>query len=125
MSNRIQTLPDLAESTRLSKLYVGKNHLTSLPTLPPSLEILHASENHIRGELPPGLLGSLSKLKFIHLARNQLESFAFTELETNAELRLLELDGNPCTETQSEAHEAELARLKKPWSFGGGGASAV
>ena len=126
MSNEIQSLPDLAPSASLNKLFVSKNRLTSLPSaLPPSLEILHAADNSLRGELAPGLLAALPKLKFIHLAHNRLESFAFAELETNTELRVLELDGNPCTETQREPLEEAMARLKKSWSFEGRGSSVV
>ena len=128
--NEIESLPPLPPS--LNKLHVPHNQLTALPSaLPNRLEILHCGNNVI-GAITPGLLASLTEIKFIHFNGNQLASFPFADVDMCIEaaqgkpgggLRVVDLADNPLMELDEARTRmrALAARLEKPWVFAGGG----
>ena len=62
-------LPDLSRFHKLKALYCHKNKLTSLPSLPPSLDYLCCSDNQI------SFIHSLPEnLKYLSCCDNQLTS---------------------------------------------------
>ena len=74
-SRDITVLPDLTRFKNLKELYCSFNKLSSLPTLPESLEILYCSYNQLTS-LPD--LTRLKNLKILHCNYNQLTSLPTT-----------------------------------------------
>ena len=105
----------------------------SLPNeLPPSIELLNASNNHI-SSFHPGLFSGLRKLMFLHFAHNEITDFPFQELITLAEttingdiiqtnpsasLRVFDVIGNDgLNDLRAQEVAATRARLIQPWMF--------
>jgi hypothetical protein len=66
-AQNLEVMPDISRFHNLKRLYCENNHLTSLPTLPPTLEILYCHNNHLTTlpTLP-------QKLKILCCNNNQL-----------------------------------------------------
>ncbi|CAN1146366.1 Leucine-rich repeat receptor-like serine/threonine-protein kinase RGI4 [Linum perenne] len=66
----------------------------SLPeTLPPSLQLIDASDNRITGVLPRGI-GLLTELTKLHLGKNQISGIIPPEISSCSKLQLLNLGDN-------------------------------
>ena len=79
-----------------------------------SLEILNCSQNRLHALPPHFFKAKLQKLKFLHLADNQLEIFPFDEFKGGGEqqdklqeLRAFDVEGNPLLADEAQAAEVE------------------
>jgi Leucine-rich repeat (LRR) protein len=122
-SNTLEKLPEeIGKCRQLGKLYVNANALSALPRSLATchgLEILQASSNNLTA-LPLDLLAKLGKIKFVHLAGNQIQQFTFQDIEAVAEegnLRVFDVDGNPFATTQADEVEEARSRLKGAQKF--------
>lgn len=82
-SNAFTELPPGLKSLSLKRLYLDDNQLSDLENLPPDLEELYVSHNHLKAL---GELGPMKHLRLLHLAANQLDALPdslgrYTQLE--------------------------------------------
>lgn len=98
--------------TRLKKLDLNNNGLTSLPSsleaLAPSLEILFLSENKF--EIIPEVIGKLSRLRMLSFRGNHLTEFSSSRLPTTSLVWLILTNNEIC---KIDPNVAALKHLRK------------